>query len=352
MRLRFLPALMVLAPFACGGRSQQTSPSSDGGSQAAGGTNSVAGESALGGTGFRPPVDIPDAPVTIGPSPVKCDGTPQPDVTVLRACLLAAGCAPAPQAAPVSDCIAKALPMSPSFSACLRDARSCTEVAACTGTGVWTEPCPKPGASGCVGNKVVYCDILPNYFLDCATRGAPCVDGVVDLGGVVYEVGFCGVPTCDTPTESWVCDGTKRVLCANGSAEVDDCALQGLECIDRADGAICGRRSNGCTPAGSATCSSATAAEYCGEDGRVIALDCAPLGFTCQVAPRQKHGVACLAPACPPADAEQCFEECDGPVAHLCVGGQRLSIDCTSHGFQTCVLESRADVGDRVRCGK
>jgi hypothetical protein len=352
MRFRFLAIPILLSLLACGGRAQQPTSSSDGGTPGVGGTSAAAGDGPLGGTNLRPPIDVPDAPVIIGPSPVKCSGTPQPDVDTLRACLLAAGCAPAPLPAPLSDCIAKALPHSPSFTPCLRDARSCADVAACTGTGVYTGPCPKPGASGCVDNKVVYCDILPNYFLDCASRGAPCLDGVVDLGGASYEVGYCGAPTCANPTENWVCDGTKRVLCANGSAEIDDCAVRGLECIDKADGAICGRRSNACAPAGGGTCVTGNSGRYCDEDGRTIDLDCAPLGFTCQVAPKQSHGVACLAAACTAADADLCFEECDGPMAHLCVGGQRLSIDCTSHGFQTCVLESRADVGDRVRCGK
>ncbi len=352
MRLRFLPVPIVLALLACGARAERGSSSNDGGSTGVGGSGAAAGEHGLGGTSFRPPLAVPDTPTVIGPSPVKCAGTPQPDVDTLRACLLAAGCAPAPQPAPLSDCIAKALPKSPSFTACQRDARSCADVAACTGTGVHTGPCPKPGGSACVGNKVVYCDILPNYFLDCATRGAPCVEGEVDLGGVVHEVGFCGAPTCDAPTDDWVCLGTKRVLCANGSAEEDDCAVRGLECIDRPGGAICGNLSSGCAPLGSGACVTGTSARYCDEDGRTSALDCAPLGFTCHVASGQKHGVACLAPDCAPADADACFEECDGPMAHLCVGGQRLSIDCTSHGFPTCVLESRADVGDRARCGK
>lgn len=350
-RVIFSPLLALLL-LACGGRAQQVTPVGSGGGTGAGGTSATAGESSLAGSSFRPPVEVVDPPETVGASPVQCPGTPRPDPGVLRACLLAAGCSPAPQATPVSDCIAKALPKSPSFTDCERNARSCADVAACTGTGVYTGPCPKPGASGCVGNKVVYCDILPNYFVDCATRGAPCVDGVVDLGDVSYEVGFCGSPRCDTPTDTWVCNGTKRVLCSYGSAEEDDCAVRGLECIDQADGAICGRVSDACAPLGAGSCTTDSAGQYCDVDGRLVALDCAPLGFSCQVAPRAKHGIACLAPGCAPADAAQCFEECDGPIAHLCVGGQRLSIDCKSQGFQSCVLESRADVGDRARCGK
>jgi hypothetical protein len=149
-----------------------------------------------------------------------------------------------------------------------------------------------------------------------------------------------------------VCDGTRRVSCQDGVPDDEDCAAAGLDCVATTDGAICRQKAGGCSTFGSGICDTPTAGSYCDNYGRTQILDCAPLGFTCQVAPTQKHGIACLAPSCAPPDAAQCFEECDGPVAHLCVGGQRLSLDCPSYGFHTCILENRADVGDRARCGK
>lgn len=343
---RFIPGTVVFALLACGGRAQQGAPSNGGG---AGG---AAGEGASAGSNFRPPVSVIDPPLTVGASPVKCAGTPQPDADIVRACLLFAACAAAPPAAPLSECIAAALPRSPWFTACQRDARSCADVATCLGTGVYTERCPKPGAPACVGDKLVYCDTLPNYFIDCAKRGVRCLEGIDEVDGVAYETAYCGVPACDAPTDDWVCDGAKRVHCANGYAEVDDCSVRGLDCIDKPDGAICGKSSGSCTPLGVGTCDSDSSGQYCDVDGRAIALACAPLGFTCHAAPNHGHGIACLAPDCAPEDAAQCFEECDGPVAHLCIGGQRLSIDCASQGLSSCVVETRAGVGDRARCGK
>jgi hypothetical protein len=38
-------------------------------------------------------------------------------------------------------------------------------------------------------------------------------------------------------------------------------------------------------------------------------------------------------------------------MAHLCLGGQRFSIDCRDYGIQSCLLETRAGEGDRARCG-
>jgi hypothetical protein len=315
----------------------------------AGGTSGVAGAGGSAGSTLRPPVVISDDPAILGASPVKCVGTPTPDPALLRSCVLAAGCAPALLTAPLSDCIAKALPTSSSYPDCLSSVVSCAEVDACTGVGVYTAPCPTPGRQSCVGSKVVYCDTAPSYFDDCAVKGVACMEHVSDDGEVDFA--YCGTGPCGAATNGYVCDGTRRLECDSGVADGEDCAARGLGCVDTADGAICRLDAPSCEDFGAGTCTTTSVGTYCGNDGRTQALDCTPLGFTCQAAPNQTHGVACLAPGCAVEDAALCFEECDGPMAHLCVGGQRLSIDCPSYGFPSCVLENRSEVGDRARCG-
>jgi hypothetical protein len=302
---------------------------------------------------LRPPVAITDtAPQVLGADPVKCTGTPVPAPSIVRACVLSASCSAEPLPTSVSECIEKALPDSGVLPACVVGAQSCVEMAACTGSGYYADACPAADQFQvtCVGSKVVDCFQLRRTFSDCAKTGASCVryDGGNDGG--VDSAGCAVTPTCGVPTDSYTCDGTKRVQCSHGVGLGEDCAARGLQCRDAPGGAVCAPNPPSCAQPGVSSCDAQGKGAYCDAEGRQFVFDCSRLGLTCQVASGQPDGIRCVNPACSPADAAGCFEECDGPMAHLCIGGERLSVDCRNYGFQSCVVETRANVGERVRC--
>jgi hypothetical protein len=336
MQRALVSALIGLAALSCAGHSSAP--------DAVSGVPSVAGAGNFGGG-----TAITDPPEVLGASPVKCAGVPVPDASIVRACLLLASCDVIPQVLSVSECIAGALPTSGGLPECLLDARTCAEVGACRGRGIDTDACLAPrDAQLCVGNRFVDCGRAPNGFVDCTTLGATCVpyrneDDTADQAG-------CGFPqACPGTEESYRCAGTKRVRCDRDHLLGEDCAARGLVCVQTPTGAVC-RSAAGCEP-DSGQCDASGSGTYCDGEGQAMNLDCSRLGFTCQAALGRPGQMECAAPSCSTADAAQCFEECDGPMAHLCLGGQRFSVDCHAYGLKNCFLETRSESGDRARCG-
>ena len=325
----------------------------DGGSSSAGGSGDGGALSSAGSGSLLPPAEISDRPTTLGPGAVKCAGSPVVDAAMLRACVLVAGCAPQVQATALSECIARALPASGAFPECVIGAQGCAEMAACTGVGFYPDPC-EPGQinSICVGAKAVRCSVLrARSFVDCAKRGASCVQFSQNDDGKLDGADCAVTPACSGAGDKAVCDGSRRVTCQHGIGFGEDCAKRGLTCVDQPDGAVCALASGGCTTPGAAVCTSDGKGTYCQADGQTLNLDCGRLGFTCQTQVDRPQGIDCANPTCPAADVAECFEACDGPLAHLCLGGQRLSIDCQDYGFHGCILDTRPGLGDRARCG-
>ena len=341
-----LVALCGLVSLACAGRADVSSGQ--------GGSSGVAGSSATAGTTtFLPPTGAVDGPASLGPSPVKCGGTITPEAPLVRACTLIVGCSPSFQQAALSDCVAQALPESGSFPECVIGAQTCAEMDACVGSGFYADACePNQFGATCVGTKVVHCVGLgPRFFVDCKKTGALCAQYSQHDDETLDGADCAVTPSCTTPSDIYKCSGSKRVLCQHGIGFGEDCAARGLACVSTPDGAICAPKPASCTAPGASSCGAQDKGSFCQPDGQVLAIDCGRLGFTCEEAPDRPQGIACINPACPAADAAQCFEECDGPLAHLCLGGQRFSIDCQKYGFRGCILETRPDDGDRARCG-
>lgn len=337
-------AALVVANFvaSCSSSSRAPDPAGDAGSAGAADANDQAT--------LRPPLGVVDTPEIVGASPVPCGGRPSPEPAVVRACLLASSCSPFPPVAALSDCIAQALPASGLYPACALGAQSCAEMDACLGTGFYSDPCPELAAVEiCVGTKIVACG-LPRYYRDCAKSGAACSQYSANDDGNLDSADCSVAPTCTTPSDVYVCNGSKRVRCQHGIAFGEDCAAQGMACVAGPEGAVCALRPAACSQPGG-SCDASGAGTYCGADGRALQLDCPRLGFTCREAPERTSGVACEEPSCSHEDAAQCFEECDGPLAHLCLGGQRFSVDCRAYGLQSCILESNLEGGDHARCG-
>ena len=321
-------------------------------SAGAAGSSGVGGAEAPSKT-LRPPIDPTDTELeTIGADPVKCNGTPTPQPSVVRACVLSASCSAAPLPTSVSDCIEKALPDSGALPACVVGAQSCAEMGACTGNGYYADACPAAAQFQvtCVGSKVVDCFQIPRTFSDCAKSGASCVRYSSNDDGMIDAADCAVTPTCSVPTDSYACDGTKRVRCSHGVGLGEDCAARGLQCHDVPGGAVCAPNPPSCAQPGVGNCDAQDNGSYCDARGQQFAFDCSRLGLTCEVAPGQPDGIRCLNPACSADDTADCLEECDGPMAHLCLGGQRFSIDCQTYGFETCVVETMPNVGERVRC--
>jgi hypothetical protein len=314
---------------------------------------SSAGAAGIAGSGaLLPPVTADDDESDFHPSPVNCAGTPKPDPALVRGCLLAASCSPLPLAVSVSDCISKHLP-GQVLPDCVIGAQSCAEMGACLGSGTYADMCPQRGeAEVCVGSKLVHCDTYPRYFEDCSRRGVPCSTFVDEQGGgEVRRAGCLASLTCANDSDRYECVGSKLVFCAGGLGFGEDCAAQGLTCVAAPDGAFCAKQPASCSEPGVGSCDTAETGSFCGFDGQKLSFDCAALGFECRVAEGSPFGVECSDPGCSPVDAAQCFEACDGPMAHLCLGGQRFSVDCRAYGLSPCLLETRADAGDRARCG-
>jgi hypothetical protein len=327
-----------LAIFACSGNGETTP--------------GAAGPAAVDSIGsLRPPAEITEPDEPRDPSVVGCAGSPAPDPALVRTCILAASCSPDLLPASVSDCIAKDLMHAGSYPPCMSQAQSCAEMAACRGHGFYGRPCPEPRNSFCDGARAVTCG-YPAFFTDCASRGGACLEYSLEEGAPAGYAGCVVAQSCMSDTELFTCSGSKRVSCRQGIGFGEDCAARGLACVDVPGGdAICARAAAGCKQPGVGHCDSAGSGSYCAPDGSELSLDCAALGFECRLVEGRTHGVECAAPDCAPEDAAQCFEECDGPMAHLCVGGQRLSVDCRTYGLSQCVLETREKDGDKARCG-
>ncbi len=342
-------ASSCLVLLACSGGTAATPPGTDGAAGAG-----VAGRADAGGTGGRallPPVPIIDNPEIVGASPVKCGGRPAADTAIVRACVLSTSCSPFPPLTALSDCIDTALPASGLLPDCAIGAQSCAEMNACLGVGFYADACPALDFRlRCLGTKVLYCSFV-RYYRDCAKSGATCTEYSSKMDGEIDAADCTVAATCTGSSNAYVCDGTKRVRCQQGLAFGEDCAAKGMVCVADPKGAFCAKRPASCTEPGAGVCDAQGNGSYCNDDGRMFRLNCARQGLKCRPAAGRDLGVECADPACPIDDAVKCFEECDGPMAHLCLGGQRLSVDCRAYGLKRCMLDTQAGAGDRARCG-
>lgn len=329
---------------ACAGKSHDDTPMSSAGG---------AGAGAAGGGSFLPGVVADGGAESFVPSAVACAGTPMPEPDVTRACVLAASCLPR-LAVSLTECLSERLPASPDAPRCWLGALSCTEVAECFGFSVSTAPCASADfRSVCDENRVVSCD-LPRTSRDCSAVGGTCQSyaSFPNDAPDYLDAADCAVETtCTGTNDSYVCDGSKRFRCRAGVAFGEDCAARGMACEDAPNGAVCVVTGPRCAEPNVGRCVDDDHGSFCGSDGRAVSIDCAALGFTCREAPERLHGVRCDSPSCTPAEVARCIEECDGSSAHLCLGGQRFSVDCRALGLKGCFLDTRPGVGDTARCG-
>jgi hypothetical protein len=196
----------------------------------------------------------------------------------------------------------------------------CAAVRACFGQRITQDPACTSGCSD--GDTLVRCSGGQRVEQDCGSAlesvGPACItNGRSDCGGA----------SCTDNGRS--CNGTLAVTCDSGVTEEFDCTPLGLECNPTADAAACRGRSTSkaCTFGTPPTCDGDTLVSC---DGQVREQDCRVFG-----------GRKCIAGAC--TFGVECdgglASTCNGTVLEMCVGGLRRSIDCTTIGGTTCMID-------------
>jgi hypothetical protein len=352
-----LTIVSLLAACGCGRASSRPTDDAD-----VAGAGGVGSEVTLGAPGLSEPIAA--EPTRREPSPddgqsaFPCRRTHEPTAQLVHACVLLSACAPEwlshggstvdyrPVPMTLSECIGYGVPGAEFPSAC-SNAETCAEMGRCFGAGFWEETCPLDpfGGSFCQGSKLINCgELYPAQYVDCARLGATCVE--LDDENEPGADCVVDAPCLAADDGAYRCDGSKRVKCLAGLARGEDCAAAGADCVDGEAGATC-QKIAGCTPE-PAACSADDSATFCEDNGVEYRLDCRVAGLSCSSS-EDEIGFTCRAPGCSMEEAALCYEECDGPIARLCVGGSRLSVDCREHDFDYCHLDLGLD-GPIARC--
>jgi hypothetical protein len=277
---------------------------------------------------------------------------------VVRACVVAAGCAPAislpgaffigevPQH--TADCVQLFFEggtladtrLKARLLACgaKHSGADCAAFHACFG-GTWTGPGICRSAAVCQGSRIVRAD-SPAAYLDCAALGGTCVALGTDFA-------CCATQPCSGP--GTVChSATRGTRCHNGVSVEIECTL-GQVCSYamgcEGTGAKCTSAYPGAPLQPPATCLGPTEVRYCasGAFRKQVTYDCAKNPYASVCAKDPTHSAPC-GPAgteCAPGQAT-CTED-DKLIA--CVDGFAHEVDCRAIGFNGCT-----DVQNLTRC--
>lgn len=231
--------------------------------------------------------------------------------------------------------------------ACVAEATSCPEAAAC----VWLEilspgdpRCADAGDGGqelCAndGGTVVRCAY--DYALHCNSAyyapGATCLAGKDDWKGCGLGQNCSGVTSCVGPMLTYCAVDTLKYGI--------NCSYSGYGCGFETDSGL------PCVPEEGFVECSIPGASRCANDKAWIcdglfesAFDCGSMGFECT---STQGATRCEPPsaACTPTDATQ--NVCNGSSIDVCVGGQATTFDCASIGLG-CVPGAQ---GKSAHCG-
>ncbi len=219
---------------------------------------------------------------------------------------------------------------------CAADASSCSTASAC----MWFEYI-SPSDPRCVGYSggangqcsptktatylcpygfIAHCDNPFNY------TGSSCLQSSSGQFFCAVSSGLCSNP--DSGTAPTPCSGSFFTYCQGGLLVGFDCNVQGMDC------ASAGCSTNGtytpCTGAAVVTCGANKRVEVC--DGLLQSeINCDTMGGTCAVSGTNLPRCTTPADTCSPYDSDENL--CSGDVISLCVGGQKLTYDCTKVGL-------------------
>lgn len=296
-----------------------TSKGGDGGSSAAGGTGG-GGQGGSGGTSTN----------------AKCGDEVNVGSARLRSCIYSMSCNPLQPGATMSDCVTYGMVYD-----CEATAKSCADVAACTGVAREPDSLCGPDEVGwrCEGDVAIRCGAVPVYSVDCGRIASSCDLFESEQKEELWPCKLESPASCDEndPT-SQTCVGNTYYSCIDGKAYGMDCSVLGLSCVTPLPGqAFCTDRQVACdaSKAGVVSCAEdLTRIEVCDPTLRSTIYDCGPAGATCHV-----EGTSdgyCLSPGCT-ADSV-CDEQCiDATHMQICVGSAPYTVDCTDYGFVGCV---------------
>ncbi len=228
---------------------------------------------------------------------------------------------------------------------CIESAGDCDEVLECSGYDP-ESPCnPDDYKDKCEGTQRVRCDKLADgrafvQTYDCATEEPYDHKCLVDGNGDAV----CASDECDGSKDEW-CEGNILLQCESGVVDKSDCADFGMQCIQTANGALCGTGES-CT--GKESCDGTTYVS-CEDGNEELPVDCTWFGSGYTCVQKSKDDANCAVPS----SKEECTDEkplCVGSKARICFGGKWMDFDCAVFGGATCELADKSFLGDGIRC--
>ncbi|MCA9631382.1 MAG: hypothetical protein KC766_27175 [Myxococcales bacterium] len=319
-----LGATLLLTTMACSSvlgldRYEVEDSAGQGGTGAAGqGGTGAMGGSAAGGAGG-----------TAGAF-TNCDGITQPNLDVVRSCILRTSCSPFLQSVTISNCITWNYQSAFLGTSCTLAALDCDDIATCQGYGFAGADCAGQSGVRCEDNIAYDCN--NDFFLDCATRGGTCVLYDSD-GDSTNDSAGCKVADCFDPDGTEACDGNTYYTCIGGEGIGAACSAVQAECRSQGSQTGCFLKTRDtCTTTG-LSCDG-NKARLCTGD-TLLELDCTSVGLECSDDPA---GTYCAAAGCTPTQASACEESCNGSVMNLCYGGVNFPVDCQDYGFTRCAM--------------
>jgi len=278
--------------------------------------------------------------------------------TIVDACLHWTACAMPPSIDPpldfpycasYADPTLRALPwradgvaVTPSEVQCLADAGlDCAAALDCVSTPSPT-PCDTP-TYACDGDTVTLCDSFAGARVvreDCAAEGLHCVD----LG----EESHCGLGTCDPKTFQAACMGNATTSCRavtswddkslGGLIVADDCTASDAACAVIDGMAQCVGNGPACVPFDGGKCDGDTLLT-CDASGHERRTDCAATGERCVSVGPNPAGIAFACgskPGLVVCVADPSFSQCHGSSLEYCDDKGNEKLDCTELGYAGC----------------
>ena len=261
-----------------------------------------------------------------------------PNVDVVRACVLAAGCDPFKPSQRIGDCIASSYPTSRIDWSCLAKVQTCSDVEMCTNKRYVQHAGCKKGDEVCIGNAAALCvsSTQAAVYEDCSMVGGQCGTYTDQTGAKLAD---CKVKDACTETDAFShCDAASNALytCIGGVGYGLVCSTIQANCAGSGADASCYYNYPKCAGGGSDAYScDGSSLVLCTAQNQSIRYDCGS-GTACGGI---GQAVDCLAPGCAYSESAACVESCDGLTAKLCVGGATLPVDCSKYGFTSCTLE-------------
>ena len=282
------------------------------------------------------------------PAELDCAKVPLhiPDWLV-RSCVLSVSCSPFVPDRTIGECIRDVEPLSTPYHACMKDATTCSDIAACRAYWQMSADACVGAASGwrCEGDIAIQCGVGRSWAVDCGQLGAKCT---LYKGADQSSFWPCALSTTScSGADSWHCDGSRRTICSGTTAWGHDCAAMHAKCIDAKGGAFCSTAASTCSTPGT-TCQGHDV-QQCHSAGVSATYRCAVAGGSCD------NG-DCVQTGCS-FGGQICEEGCADPTQmRVCLSsvddifGSPLLIDCTKHGFSSCALVQRKENSPFAAC--